>query len=231
MDHTLENLRSSIESLRRVNVSLYPGHGDFFRFRLKEKISEREIQVSWNDSSSFSCCFLLCLHKYISVKVFFSGAGTREELRVQSFARNGARSNVAMENRNCYPTDPDVGVSAGKKHPGPDSDTGESISPETSSGLSLRNVDGCSDSHRCPSGLELSTWRSGGGRRWLRWTCLHGKVRFFPSVIFRSFCQANSFFQKNSFFLENGGVGKSTMESRRKGLRCGSRLPKPAGAR
>jgi len=71
MDHTLENLRSSIESLRRVNVSLYPGHGDFFRFRLKEKISEREIQVSWNDSSSFSCCFLLCLHKYISVKVFF----------------------------------------------------------------------------------------------------------------------------------------------------------------
>jgi len=46
MDHTLENLRSSIESLRRVNVSLYPGHGDFFRFRLKEKISEREIQVS-----------------------------------------------------------------------------------------------------------------------------------------------------------------------------------------
>jgi len=51
-------------------------------------------------------------------------------------------ANTPTERRIRLPSeDPDAGVSAGEKHPGSDSDTGESISPETSSTLSLRIVD------------------------------------------------------------------------------------------
>jgi len=188
----LQHLRESLANLRLENGDLYPGHSTFMWFRIQEKMIEVEIKVlQW---------FHHIPVDYI-IKNLTTFLATREhparEVWVLSRTQSPQDSWIL---RGCYRIDPDAAVSARKKHPSTDSDTGESISPEASSGLSLRNVGRCSDSHRGSQGLELSAWWSSGGRRWLRRTCLHGKYAFSFSAFFRSFSRANSFFQKTLFF-------------------------------